>query len=240
MLHIKGLTKRFAKSRLAAVNDFSLSVECGEIVALLGQSGCGKTTVLRMIAGFETPTEGEIWLKGKLVCGKQVFIEPESRGVGIVFQDYALFPHMTVLENITFGLFRIPKREQHEKAASIMELTGLTGLEKRYPHEISGGQKQRVALARAMAPKPGIILFDEPFSNIDTTLRKRMRYEIKEIIQKAHLTAIFVTHDTRDAMILADKVIIMNDGQTVQSGPPLDVALNPANEYISGLFEGCC
>ena len=178
MLKIRGLTKKFTRSGAAAVNDFSLDVERGEIVALLGESGCGKTTILRMIAGFETPTDGEIWLGDNLVCSRYVFTEPENRGVGLVFQDYALFPHMTVLENITFGLFRMPKRQQQEKAASIMELTGLKGLEKRYPHQVSGGQKQRVALARAMAPEPGIILFDEPFSNVDTALRRQIRRDI--------------------------------------------------------------
>ena len=240
MLKIRGLTKRFSGSGSYAVKDFSLSVERGEIVSLLGESGCGKTTILRMVAGFETPSAGEIWLNGKLVFGNQTFVEPESRGVGIVFQDYALFPHMTVLQNIIFGLFRMSKQQQLEKAAVIMKLTGLTGLERRYPHQISGGQKQRVALARAMAPEPAIILFDEPFSNLDTTLRKKMRYEIKDIIQKAELTAIFVTHDTRDAIILSDKVFVLKDGLTVQTGKPMDIAMRPENDYISGLFEGCC
>ena len=240
MLKIRGLTKRFSGSGSYAVKDFSLSVERGEIVSLLGESGCGKTTILRMVAGFETPSAGEIWLNGKLVFDNQTFVEPESRGVGIVFQDYALFPHMTVLQNIIFGLFRMSKQQQLEKAASIMKLTGLTGLERRYPHQISGGQKQRVALARAMSPEPAIILFDEPFSNLDTTLRKKMRYEIKDIIQKAELTAIFVTHDTRDAIILSDKVFVLKDGLTVQTGKPMDIAMRPENDYISGLFEGCC
>ena len=240
MLKIRGLTKRFSGSGSYAVKDFSLSVERGEIVSLLGESGCGKTTILRMVAGFETPSAGEIWLNGKLVFDNQTFVEPESRGVGIVFQDYALFPHMTVLQNIIFGLFRMSKQQQLEKAAVIMKLTGLTGLERRYPHQISGGQKQRVALARAMAPEPAIILFDEPFSNLDTTLRKKMRYEIKDIIQKAELTAIFVTHDTRDAIILSDKVFVLKDGLTVQTGKPMDIAMRPENDYISGLFEGCC
>lgn len=238
MLKIRGLTKMFTRSDAAAVNDFSLDVKRGDIVALLGESGCGKTTILRMIAGFETPTDGEIWLGDKLVCSRHVFIEPENRGVGIVFQDYALFPHMTVLENITFGLFKRPKRQQQEQAASIMELTGLTGLEKRYPHQISGGQKQRVALARAMAPEPAIILFDEPFSNVDTALRRQIRYDIKEIIQKADLTAIFVTHDTRDVMVLADHVVVLKDGEIMQAGHPKYIATNPANDYVEGFFEG--
>jgi iron(III) transport system ATP-binding protein len=237
MLKIRRLTKRFMRSGAAAVNDFSLDVKRGEIVALLGESGCGKTTILRMIAGFETPTEGEIWLGDKQVCGRHVFTEPENRGVGIVFQDYALFPHMTILENITFGLFRMPKRQQQEKAASIMELTGLKGLEKRYPHQISGGQKQRVALARAMAPEPAIILFDEPFSNVDTALRRQIRCDIHQILQRTGVTAIFVTHDVRDVMTLADRLVIIKEGLVVQTGPPEVVKASVGNEYVSSFFD---
>jgi len=237
VLKINQVTKRYEGSKTAAVSGFSLDVAGGEIVALLGESGCGKTTLLRLIAGFETPASGEIWLNHRLVCSDSVFVEPEKRGVGIVFQDYALFPHKTVLENIVFGLFRLPGKQKRERAAAIMELAGLSGLENRYPHQISGGQKQRVALARALAPEPAIILFDEPFSNVDIPLRRQIRDDIHKILKQTGVTAIFVTHDVRDVLGMADRLIIIKDGVMQQEGSPGEIEGKPANDYVRAFFD---
>lgn len=235
-LEIKNIHKKFPGTQAYAVRDFSLDVERGEIVALLGESGCGKTTILRMIAGFETPGRGEIRLKGQLVCSESVFVEPEQRGVGIVFQDHALFPHKTVWENICFGLFRLSREEREEKAVAIIQMTGLIGLEDRYPHQLSGGQKQRVALARALAPEPNIILFDEPFSNLDSMRKTQMREDIREIIRKSGSTAIFVTHDTKDVLAIADRVVVMKDGVNLQTGTPGNIYTHPTNSYVAHFF----
>lgn len=235
-LEIKNLHKKFPGTQAYAVRDFSLDVKRGEILALLGESGCGKTTILRMIAGFETPTRGEILLNGQSVSSEQVFVVPEKRGVGIVFQDYALFPHKTVWENICFGLFRLDPAERTEKAVAIIQLAGLGGLEQRYPHQLSGGQKQRVALARALAPEPGIILFDEPFSNLDSMRKTRMREDIRDIILKSGATAVFVTHDTRDVLAIADRVAVIKDGVNLQTGAPGDVYTHPTNPYVAHFF----
>lgn len=236
ILEIKNLGKKFKGSAEWAVSEFNLEVNPGHIVALLGESGCGKTTILRMIAGFETPDTGSIWLNGKNVAGEGQFVEPQQRQVGIVFQDYALFPHKTVWENIRFGLFRIPGRQAEERIAEIMALSGLQGLEKRYPHQLSGGQKQRVALARALAPQPQLILFDEPFSNIDSMRKTQMREDISQIIRKTSATAIFVTHDTKDVMTIADQVVVMQKGKALQWGTPQQIYSQPVNEYVSDFF----
>lgn len=236
ILELKNTGKRFPEAKDWAVSDFNLEVSQGEIVALLGESGCGKTTILRMIAGFETPSSGTIYLNGKLVAGDGVFTEPQNREVGIVFQDYALFPHKTVWQNVTFGLFNIPGEAAAQKARDILELCGLTGLEKRYPHQLSGGQKQRVALARAMAPEPGIILFDEPFSNIDSMRKNQMRDDISKIIRKTNATAIFVTHDTKDVLAMADKVAVMKNGKALQTDTPETVYNYPVNIYVAHFF----
>jgi iron(III) transport system ATP-binding protein len=236
ILELRNITKKFPESRLPAVIDFNLDVKKGEIVALLGESGCGKTTILRMIAGFEIPDTGQIKLNGEIVSGNGIFREPQKRRVGIVFQDYALFPHKTVWENITFGLFLLPKEVATEKASKIIELSGLQGLEKRYPHQLSGGQKQRVALARAMAPEPELILFDEPFSNIDSMRKHQMREDIQQIIKKTNATAIFVTHDTRDVMTIADKVSVIRQGKLMQTDSPENIYNYPANAYVSDFF----
>lgn len=237
ILQLNNISKRFKGSREAVLKNFSIEVAHGEVLAILGESGCGKTTLLRVIAGFETPDSGEVWLNGRVVSSDSVFLEPEQRGVGIVFQDYALFPHKTVLENIVFGLFRLPGRQQLEKAQAMMELTGLTGLEDRYPHQVSGGQKQRVALARALAPEPGIILFDEPFSNVDIPLRRQIRNDIQQILQKTGVTAIFVTHDIRDVITLANRLVVMRDGIILQSGSVDTVVNNPVDDYTRGFFD---
>ncbi len=236
ILELRNITKKFPESQLPAVNDFNIDVKKGEIVALLGESGCGKTTILRMIAGFEIPDMGQIRLNGEIVSGNGIFREPQKRRVGIVFQDYALFPHKTVWENITFGLFRLPKEVAREKATNIIVLSGLQGLEKRYPHQLSGGQKQRVALARAMAPEPELILFDEPFSNIDSMRKHQMREDIRAIIKKTQATAIFVTHDTRDVMTIADKVSVLRQGKLMQTDTPENIYNYPANAYVADFF----
>ena len=236
ILELKNITKKFPESRVPAVNDFNLTVKKGEIAALLGESGCGKTTILRMIAGFEVPTSGDIYINGDIVSGKGIFQEPQVRKVGIVFQDYALFPHKTVWENITFGLFHMPDTKAKINAENIIELSGLQGLEKRYPHQLSGGQKQRVALARAMAPEPKLILFDEPFSNIDSFRKNQMREDIRNIIKNTGATAVFVTHDTKDVLSIADKVSVIKEGRHMQTDTPDKIYNSPVNAYVANFF----
>lgn len=236
ILELKNTGKKFPDATDWAVKDFNLEVQKGEIVALLGESGCGKTTLLRMIAGFETPTSGTILLNDEVIAGDGILMEPQQRQVGIVFQDYALFPHKTVWENIIFGLFKYTKEVAADKARHIINLSGLDGLEKRYPHQLSGGQKQRVALARAMAPEPRIILFDEPFSNIDSLRKNQMRDDIRDIIKQTGSTAIFVTHDTKDVLAMADKVAVIRNGLSLQTGKPEDVYNFPANSYVADFF----
>ncbi len=189
-----------------------------------------------MIAGFEIPDEGTIAVRNKLISGKGVFIEPQNRMVGIVFQDYALFPHKTVMENIYFGLSHQKKKEARQKVMEIISLTELTGLENRYSHQLSGDQHQRVALARALPPNPQVILFDEPFSSIDTMSKNTMREDIRVIIRKSGATAISVTHDTRDVLAIADRVAILKQGKCLQTGSPDAVYKYPANAYVADFF----
>jgi iron(III) transport system ATP-binding protein len=236
ILELHNIGKKYNGSPDWAVKDFHLSVSAGEIVALLGESGCGKTTILRMIAGFEKPTAGTICIDGEVVVDEKTFVAPQQRKVGIVFQDYALFPHKTVQENILFGLSGISRKLASEKAASIIALSGLEGLEKRFPHQLSGGQKQRVALARALAPEPRIILFDEPFSNLDSMRKAHMRDEISQIIRNTGATAIFVTHDTKDVMTIADKVSVIRNGKSMQTGSPDEIYNFPGNIYVADFF----
>ncbi len=236
ILDLKNIGKQFAGSPSWAVKNFSLTVAKGEIVALLGESGCGKTTILRIIAGFETPSEGSIYLNSSVVAGDGVFVEPQKRKVGIVFQDYALFPHKTVWENITYGLSQYSNTEATQRANNILSIAGLEGFEKRFPHQLSGGQKQRVALARAMAPEPEIILFDEPFSNLDSIRKNQMRDDIRDIIRKNGATAIFVTHDTKDVLAIADKVSVIRNGNNLQTDTPEKVYYFPVNRYVADFF----
>ncbi len=229
------LTKSYTGSLKPAVKELHLQVEKGKIVSLLGPSGCGKTTTLRLIAGFERPNGGKIFLGGRIVSSEDgIWIPPEKRGVGMVFQDYALFPHLTVEENIGFGL----KKSHHKKdrTREVITLVGLIDYVKRYPHELSGGQQQRVALARALAPRPAVILLDEPFSNLDAQLREHMRQEIRDIINIEGTTALFVTHDQREAFELSDHIVVMNGGIIEQQGAPRDLYLNPANVFVANFL----
>jgi iron(III) transport system ATP-binding protein len=236
ILKAQQIGKRYKGATRWAVSNFSAVIRQGEIVALLGESGCGKTTILRLISGFETPDAGELYLHDKPVAGKNTFVEPGQRGVGIVFQDYGLFPHKTVEQNIRFGLFRKSEEEIRSRLREVIELTGLEGLGKRYPHQLSGGQQQRVAVARAIAPNPAILLFDEPFSNIDSKRREQLRSEIRDILKKTGITAVFVTHDTRDVMAIADRVFLLREGVTIQEGTPAEVYQHPRNRYAAEFF----
>ncbi len=209
----------------------TLDVAEGRFLALLGPSGCGKTTVLRMIAGFETPDTGEVEIGGRKVSGPDVFAPPEKRRIGMVFQEYALFPHLTVEQNTAFGLNGTSKRP--DRIHEVLALVGLEGVKDRMPHELSGGQQQRVALARALAPGPDVILLDEPFSNLDAALRDRVRQEVRQILRKAGVTAIFVTHDQEEALSLADEIAVMIDGTILQVDRPERLYRRPSSHRVA-------
>ncbi|WP_083521439.1 ABC transporter ATP-binding protein [Arthrobacter luteolus] len=238
-LVLEGLTKSFGVSN--AVEDLSLTVESGESVVLLGPSGCGKTTTLRMIAGFETPTSGSIRIGDRLVAGPGVSVPPESREVGVVFQSYALWPHMTVAENVCFGLTtrgarktrKYGKAELAESAANALAQVQLDGLGLRYPHELSGGQQQRVALARALVINPDVLLMDEPLSNLDTRLREDMRLEIRRLQQESGITMVYITHDRTEALGLADRIVALRAGRSQQIGPPEELYQRPLSKFVA-------
>jgi iron(III) transport system ATP-binding protein len=228
MIRLTAATKRFGD--VAAVRDASLCVARGEVVALLGPSGCGKTTLLRLIAGFERPDAGSVEVNGLAVAGEGTWVPPEQRRVGMVFQDYALFPHLTVAENVGFGL---PRRERPPRVRELLAVVGLEGLDRRYPHELSGGQQQRVALARALAPAPTLVLLDEPWSNVDPFLRESLRAEVAEIIRPLGVTVVLVTHDREEAFSLADRIALMRDGTVVQEGTAEDLYFAPTSEWAA-------
>ena len=233
MLHptvlIQNLTKTFGK--VVAVDDLSLSIDQGHFVALLGPSGCGKTTTLRLLAGFEIPDKGHIEIDSLPVNGPGVFVPPEKRKVGMVFQSYALFPHLTVGQNIAYGLSK--KEAQAGRVQEALEMVQLPGLENRMAHELSGGQQQRVALARALAPRPALILLDEPFSNLDSGLRAAVRAEVRDILRQANATALFVTHDQEEALSLSDTVAVMIAGELKQIAPPQILYQRPATKEVA-------
>lgn len=240
VLSLVDLTKTYQTPQFPAVDGFSLDVFAGEMLALLGPSGCGKTTLLRMLAGFEVPDAGSIVLNGRVVsgtvAGKYHWVKPEKRRLGFVFQDYALFPHLTVLQNVMFGLHTLPKRERLARAKDVIELVGLNIFSKRYPHQLSGGQQQRVALARALAPKPTVMLLDEPFSNLDAALRESTRDEVRRILKRSQTTAILVTHDQEEAMTFADRLVVMRQGHLEQLGAPEDVYLKPRTAFVANFL----
>jgi iron(III) transport system ATP-binding protein len=219
-----------------AVNDVSFTVEAGHLVTLLGPSGCGKTTTLRMIAGLEVPTAGQILIGGEDVTR----LPPSARDVSMVFQSYALFPHMTVIENVSYGLAGSgrSKAEQREKAREGLQLVGLEGFEDRLPSELSGGQQQRVACARALVLEPQVLLFDEPLSNLDAKLRRRMREDIRDLQQNLGLTSVYVTHDQEEALAVSDRIIVMNHGRIAQEGSPADLYERPADVFVADFIGG--
>ena len=214
-----------------AVRDVSLDIEPGSFVTLLGPSGCGKTTTLRMIAGFESPDEGEIYLGDEAINE----LTPNKRDTAMVFQSYALFPHMNIFDNVAYGLKlrHVPKAEIRTKVFDMLKLVGLEGMENRFTNQLSGGQQQRVALARALIVEPGVLLFDEPLSNLDAKLRVYMRTEIRRIQQQFGITAVYVTHDQSEAMSISDQIIIMNKGVIAQMGTPQEIYYSPASEFVA-------
>jgi iron(III) transport system ATP-binding protein len=229
MVRLSGVSRSYGPVR--AVRDLNLEAKKGEILALLGPSGCGKTTTLRLIAGFESPDSGTVEVGGRTVADPSVNVPPERRRVGMVFQDFALFPHLSVEQNVAYGLKNNKKRKG--RLEEVLALAHLDGLRDRMPHELSGGQQQRVALARALAPEPAVVLLDEPFSNLDAGLRARVRSEMREILSEAGVTAIFVTHDQEEALSLADEVAVMMVGTVFQTAPPEVLYHRPASREVA-------
>lgn len=231
-IEVKHLIKRF--NGHTACDDVSFGVRKGSLIGLLGPSGGGKTTILRMMAGLETPDAGEIYIDGRLMND----VPPQKRGIGFVFQSYALFRHMTVYDNIAFGL-QVQKRKKseiRERVMELLELTGLSGCEKRYPNQLSGGQRQRVAFARALAPEPRVLLLDEPFAAIDAKVRKELRAWLRSTIERIGITTLFVTHDQEEAVEVADEIMIINRGRLEQQGTPHEIYKQPGTPFVAGFI----
>ena len=236
ILQVDNVTQWFPSQNKAAIENFSLDLHQGELLSLLGPSGCGKTTLLRLIAGFDQPQVGRICLSGSEVSCARCNVPPEQRQVGMVFQDYALFPHLTVAQNIAFGLLprshRRAQSNQH-RIQTMLDLVGLQGLEHRYPHQLSGGQQQRVALARALAPQPQLILLDEPLSNLDLQVRLHLRQELRQILKRVGTTAILVTHDQEEALSISDRIAVMHNGRLEQVGTPQELYQKPETRFVA-------
>lgn len=228
-IELIAITKNYGANRV--VDNIDLSIPAGEFVSILGPSGCGKTTTLNMIAGFSDPSSGDIRIRGQ----SQLGVPPEKRGIGLVFQNYALFPHMTVAENVAFGLKMkgCPRAKTEAEVQSALKRVHLEGFEQRYPKELSGGQQQRTALARAIAPKPSLLLLDEPLSNLDLKLREAMRIELKEIQEELGMTFIYVTHDQDEAMAMSDRIVVMHGGLVAQEGKPDDIYDRPQSRFVA-------
>ena len=232
ILKVKNLSKNFGK--VIAVQDVTFEATEGKVLSLLGPSGCGKTTTLRCIAGFENPDQGEIYLDNRNITP----FPPEKRGIGMVFQNYALWPHMTVYGNLAFGLQirKVPKPEIDKRTRKVLSMVQLEGYENRYPRQMSGGQQQRIAMARALVFEPEIMLLDEPLSNLDAQLREEMRFEFTELQRKLGITAIYVTHDQAEALVISDKILILDQGKMVQFGTPREIYSNPKNKFVAGFI----
>jgi iron(III) transport system ATP-binding protein len=234
-ISIRNLTKTYGNADMAALNDLSLEIRDNQFITLLGPSGCGKTTTLRLIAGYMAPDHGTIHVDGKLISSPDTLILPEHRGMGMVFQNYAVWPHKTVFENVVFGLRvrKVPAAEAKARVAQALALVNLTGYEDRLPNALSGGQQQRVALARSLVVEPSILLLDEPLSNLDAKLRERMRTELKQLQRRTGITFIYVTHDQAEALALSDQIAVINDGRLQQYGSPHEVYAKPANRVVA-------
>lgn len=228
---LQNVSKVFAETK--AVSQLTVEIAKGEFFSLLGPSGCGKTTTLRLIAGLERPDKGVITIGDTVVASPDTWVPPEKRGIGIVFQDYALFPHMTVAQNVAFGLKGCGKEQAKERVEELLALTGLAGLGSRYPHELSGGQRQRVALARSLAPRPRVILLDEPFSNLDADLREELRGETKRILKEQGATTILVTHDQEEAFSLSDRIGVLRGGALEQMGSLMEIYHRPQTKFVA-------
>lgn len=234
VLTLESVTTRFEGE--PAVENFTLSVRDGELLTILGPSGCGKTTVLRTIAGLDRPESGAVRIDGTTVADEETFVQPEKRDVGIVFQDFALFSHMTVAENVAFGIEDWPDAKRATRVEELLALVGLDGAGDRSPRNLSGGQQQRVALARALAPEPEVLLLDEPFSSLDRDLRERMRKEVRRILQAAGVTTVFVTHDQTEALSISDRVAVMCGGRLEQVGHPESVFKGPDTRFVANFL----
>ena len=233
ILELKNLSKSYEKKQ-TLFDGFNLEVKKGEVCSLVGHSGSGKSTLLKLISGLDRISSGEISLNGKLVDSKKIFVVPEKRKIGYLFQDFALFPHLSVEQNIAFG---ISKKEDAKKiVGELLELLKLENYNKKYPHELSGGEQQRVALARALAPKPSILLLDEPFSSLDSNIKNNLRDYIFEVIRKTNVTCIFVTHDIHDAMAVSDKIVVLEKGKLIQAASPKNLFHQPKNLYVAKFF----
>jgi len=219
-----------------AVHALDMTVAQGQIACLLGPSGCGKTTLLRAVAGFENLSQGTISLNGKLLSSPQTTLATEQRHIGMVFQDYALFPHLTVADNICFGIRKQPNKLQQQRLKNLLELVSLPGYEQRYPHELSGGQQQRVALARALAPKPALLLLDEPFGSQDSELREALAREVREILKQEGMTALLVTHDQHEAFAIADDIGLLHSGQLQQWGSAYELYYQPQHPFVASFI----
>ncbi|MBS27409.1 MAG: ABC transporter ATP-binding protein [Alphaproteobacteria bacterium] len=233
-LALEHLSHRFDQT--IAVDDASLTVGAGEVVALVGPSGCGKTTLLRVAAGLEPLQQGRVLIGGEVMADDRTAVPPEERNVGLVFQDYALFPHLTVRGNIAFGLKHLTTSERDNQVSQALERTGMAGYASIYPHQLSGGQQQRVALARAIAPRPRIVLLDEPFSGLDASLRHRVRDQAAQILRESGIATLIVTHDPEEAMYLADRIAVLDRGRIRQVGTPDDIYLKPADGFVAAFF----
>lgn len=234
MLTIDALSKSFDKGKNYALRDVTFNLKAGHVCAIVGESGSGKTTLVRLIAGLERPDHGSVAINGKVIASLNKFVKPEKRKIGLVFQEYALFPHLTVMENVLYGISKI--KHKKNRAQEMLDLVGLTDLGERYPHQLSGGQQQRVALARALAPEPSLLILDEPFSNLDAMLRTQLRNEVFDIIRKTEVTVLFVTHDTQDALSVADEILILQNGKVVQKDAAANLYVKPSTLYVASLF----